>query len=384
MYNKKLVFAASCMGMLLFGIVLTSLGSVLPNIVKAYNLNDIQTGGLVSFLPIGLIIGSLIFGPIVDRYGYKYMLIFSSILVLGGFEGLALGKTFSSFQISIFLIGLGGGAINGGGNALVADISEGSKGANLSLLGVFFGIGALGMPAVLGLLSNYYYNAIIGIIGSFIAIPIIFFLAIRFPQPKQTQGFPLLQGFSLVKNPVLLILSFILFFESGLEGLMNNWTTTFMDKALNISKEQALFALSFHVAGLTVGRLILGNLLNKIKEKTVLYISYGFVLAGCIILLNSATYAAIVIGLIIIGLGFAASFPVILGFVGSKFSNLSGTAFSIALVIALLGNTILNYFMGVISSNYGIKVLPLYLSVCLLVMALLATVYFVKMNTKKN
>jgi hypothetical protein len=36
----------------------------------------------------------------------------------------------------------------------VADISKDSKTANLSLLGVFFGIGALGMPFILGLLRE--------------------------------------------------------------------------------------------------------------------------------------------------------------------------------------------------------------------------------------
>ena len=50
----------------------------------------------------------------------------------------------------MFLFGLGGGAVNGATNALVSDISEKDKGANLSLLGVFFGLGALGMPFILG------------------------------------------------------------------------------------------------------------------------------------------------------------------------------------------------------------------------------------------
>ena len=57
----------------------------------------------------------------------------------------------------MFFIGFGGGIINGGTNALVADISAENKGANLSLLGVFFGIGALGMPLLLGVLSKHFH-----------------------------------------------------------------------------------------------------------------------------------------------------------------------------------------------------------------------------------
>jgi fucose permease len=65
-----------------------------------------------------------------------------------------------------------------------------------------------------------------------------------------------------------------------------------------------------------------------------------------------------VAGLIAIGAGLAAGFPVMLGFIGNKFAELSGTAFSIVLTIALLGNMIVNFLMGVIAEKFGIHHLP--------------------------
>jgi purine-cytosine permease-like protein len=44
-----------------------------------------------------------------------------------------------------------------------------------------------------------------------------------------------------------------------------------------------------------------------------------------------------------------------LGFVGDRFKELSGTAFSIVFVIALLGNMIINYGMGFIVQTYGVR-----------------------------
>jgi fucose permease len=46
-----------------------------------------------------------------------------------------------------------------------------------------------------------------------------------------------------------------------------------------------------------------------------------------------------------------------LGLVGNRYPHLSGTAFSFVLVIALLGNMLVNYSMGLIAENYGIKYL---------------------------
>jgi MFS family permease len=96
--------------------------------------------------------------------------------------------------------------------------------------------------------------------------------------------------------------------------------------------------------------------------------------AGGFLLLNSNTLPYVLASLGIIGIGFAASFPVILGYIGQIYAKLSGTAFSIAFVIGLTGNTLINYSFGVISDNYGTKQLPvLLLSVigCLLIQILL-------------
>ena len=153
-YNHHLLFLAASLGMLLFGIVFISLGSILPHLRENYGLSDLATGSLLSLLPLGLLTGSLVFGPVVDRFGYKILLLVSGLLVFAGLEGIALSDSLTVLRISIVFIGLGGGAINGGANALVADTALGDQGARLSLLGVFFGIGALGVPSLLGILIH--------------------------------------------------------------------------------------------------------------------------------------------------------------------------------------------------------------------------------------
>ena len=312
-YNRKLVFTAACVGMLLFGIVLISLGSLLPSLTKKYILDEITAGSLATLLPFGILAGSIVFGPIVDRYGHKNLLIICSLLVLFGLEGIAFANSFFLLQVSIFIIGFGGGVLNGGTNALVADISTEGKGANLSLLGVFFGIGALGMPAILGFLLKYFsYENITAGIGFFIILPVIFFISIKFPEPKQPQGFPIKQSLGLIKNPVLVLFGFILFFESGMEGIVNNWSTTFLINDMGVNPENALFALSSLVLGLTLTRLLLGGLLKKISSSLILFISTGIILTGSLIISYSSSFSLVLTGLILLGVGFAAIFPVVL------------------------------------------------------------------------
>ena len=55
--------------------------------------------------------------------------------------------------------------------------------------------------------------------------------------------------------------------------------------------------------------------------------------------------------------GLAAGFPTMLGMVGNRYPDISGTAFSFVLVVALIGNILVNYSMGLVAENYGITYL---------------------------
>ena len=364
-YNKNLVFTAACIGMCFFGISMITLGSVLPSLTTKLGLDNLQATALVTFLPLGLLGGSLLFGPIVDRFGHKALLLLSCLVVLLGLEGIAF---FTSIGI-----GLGGGILNGETNALVADISdETEKGSRLSLLGAFYGIGALGIPVLLSFLSGYYsFEIILQGTGVVMLAGILFCLGVRFPAPKQPQGFPIKEGLGLLKESSLLLLSFILFFQSGIEGVCNNWTTLYLGQTTNIPENRALMALTCMVAGLTVARLLLVVLFKKIKQETVLRASLITAAIGFALLTFSPDFARAAIGMVLVGAGLASTFPVILSIVGSRYASLSGTAFSVALVIALIGQTLLNSLTGIISQGYSIVVYPYMMIVSLLIMLLL-------------
>jgi FHS family glucose/mannose:H+ symporter-like MFS transporter len=376
-YKKGLVFSSACVGMLLFGIVMISLGSILPEVIEKFHLSKARTGYLLTLLPFGILAGSLVFGPLVDWLSYKKILIAGSIFTLLGLEGIVFSETLELFHMSVFCIGLGGGILNGVTNALVSEISEEDHSANLSLLGVFFGIGALGTPVILGLLKGIYsFETILGILGAIILIPILFIVFTRFPKSAETKGFPIKEGLKMVKDPLLLLFGGILFFQSGIEGLTNNWTTTYLETLKEISASNALFILSSFVGALTLTRILLGKILRIFKPLKIMVIGFVITFLGSLCMLFSDTYYSSIIGMIAFGIGLAAGFPVILGYVGQTYSRLSGTAFSIVMTIALIGNVIANYVMGLISQKYGIGVLPYIVMVS--VLSILVLLYITK------
>ena len=378
-----MIFFCACLGMLLFGVTLITLGSVATALQKKFELDAIASGTLFSILPVGILVGSLLFGPFSDRYGYKVILILSCLLIAAGFQGIAHAPSLGLLKACIFLFGFGGGAINGATNAVVSDISAKNKGANLSLLGVFFAIGALGMPFILGTLeTKFAFETIVSTIGYVPLAVALLCLLTTFPSAKQVEGIPFSQGAALLREGVLITIGFFLFCLSSFEAIINNWTTTYLIQGLSIGSSEALYALSLYVVGMAVMRLLLGSVFRNVSTRLILGTSFLFLLAGCVLLQTAGNYTVAVAGLICIGVGLAAGFPVMLGFVGNLYANVSGTAFSIVLTIALIGNMLINFAMGIVAEHHGVQHLTTVAFILLSTMLVLALVILGKTKIK--
>jgi FHS family glucose/mannose:H+ symporter-like MFS transporter len=356
MNKYKAAFFAACLGMLLFGMSLITLGSVTLWLRERLLLDNISAGTLFSILPVGIIVGSLVFGPVADRYGHKLFFIISTVCLFIGFEGIASLESIPLLQVCIFLFGFGGGAINGGANALVADLSE-NKSSGLSLLGIFFAIGALSMPSILASLKNSFsYQQIVAFAGyGSLAISLLFVL-IPFPPPRQVQRMPLSSSVrKLLKDHVVILVSLFLFCQTAFEAIVNNWATTFLTALSIATDREALYTLSLYVVSMAITRLILGWALTKTSQRTIMFITMAILISGCIFLYNSQTLAVSRLGLIAIGIGLASGFPVMLGVIATRHPQVSGTAFSLVISFALTGNMIINYIMGVVAESSGIR-----------------------------
>lgn len=365
MYSKKLVFAAACLGMLLFGIVFLSLGSVNNMLAQRFALDDNSIGTLTALLPLGILVGSAVFGPIVDLFGYRWMLVGAALAVGAALEGLAFAGSERVVQLCIFLIGLGGGALNGATNALAADVSEGERGAKLSLLGVFFGIGALTMPTAIATLAHQFsLTAIVAGIGAIVLLPASFCLAIQFPPPKQrTERFLSLAALRFLADPFFLFAALALAIQSGMEGMSNDWMTRYFRHTKLAeyvdAERQSQLALVALTGAMVFARLGLSALLKRADSRAVLFASIAISACGAMVLWWAGNYRVSLLGPIMIGAGLAAAFPVVLGFIGDRYPQQSGTAFSTIFVIALLGNMTINKTFGYVAQQRGIDEYPL-------------------------
>jgi fucose permease len=368
-----MLFTIACLGMLTFGIVLTTLGAVLPSVIERFGIDKAVAGALLLLMSFGILVGSLVFGPLVDRNGYKGILIGSCALIVIGLEGIAFAGSLEWLRIAVGLIGFGGGIINGAANALVADISsDADRAAGLSIVGAFFGVGAVGVPFTLGsLLGLFGYSAIIAAIGGLVLVPLLLTTVTPFPAPKQSQGFPLSAAAGLLRDPILLTMGVMLFLESGMEITVGGWTTTFFKEELQIPDRRALVYLSLYWFGFLLTRGALGMIRRPLAPTRVLLTCLTVALIGALTLITTRNPSIAAFGVFCLGIGFASTFPVVLSLVGERYATLSGTAFSITMVMALTGGMLLPYATGVLGGIYGLRGSLAIVPVALLLLATL-------------
>ena len=134
---------------------------------------------------------------------------------------------------------------------------------------------------------------------------------------------------------------------------------------------QALAALSLSVLGLALVRMLLSWLLRHVRPYLVLVSSMGITMFGTILILTASDMTVATIGFILVGMGLSAFFPVVLGYVGQLYPSISGTALGLTLAIAVTGNVVLNFLMGVVAQESGIGRYPLLIIASLLIQAAL-------------
>ncbi len=69
--KQRAVFAVACLGMLAFGVVLTTLGAVLPSIITRFGIDKAEAGTLFLMMTFGILASTVVVGPIADARGFK-------------------------------------------------------------------------------------------------------------------------------------------------------------------------------------------------------------------------------------------------------------------------------------------------------------------------
>ncbi len=370
-----MLITAAILAIFVYGIIAAMLGTILPDISKRFSLSPKQNGNIALFQAVGLMIGSLFVGPLMDVQGKKVGMLVGLGLVAVALFLLRSAGGYQSVVVAMNLLGIGGGVVVTAANSLNPDIDPVNPAIISNWLNLFFGLGGLVTPLISAKVFNKNPRTL-SLFAGILAIAALFAsVAAPFKPPTGTVSFQVSAVGALLTDPRLLGLAFLLFLYVACEVGVWNWLVRHL-VAQGVSEGKALTILSLGFAlGLLIGRVVAAQILTQVDAKTVLIGASLLMAVTTYAMLQSSSPGMAQAMVFVAGLAMAPVFPTALGVVGGTFSgDTVATAIGIAVTFGWFGLAVSSPIIGGIAGNdpKRLKKALLLLPAASLVMAVVA------------
>ena len=349
-----LIFAA-ILAIFVYGMIAAMLGTILPDLSDRFDLTPTQNGTIAFAQALGLMIASLGVGPLLDTEGDKVGLLLGLAFIAVALFWLPRSKGFRSIVFLLFLLGVGGGIVVTGANALVSGVSEAHRATALNLVNLFFGLGGLATPFISANLFKKNWVRLCYTVASLTVVVLVVQAVAKMPAPSGAAGFVLADAGPILGRPLLFLLGFFLFLYISCEVGVWNWLPRHLI-AQGIPESRALNILSLGFAlGLLVGRVGISQVLIHVPAVTVT-LGASIAMAVTTFLMLKTSKPAVAAALVFIaGLAMAPVFPTTLAMVGNAFPRMSGTAIGFVITCGWAGLAVSSRLIGAIAGDDPIR-----------------------------
>jgi fucose permease len=332
-------------GFVLTGIGTTLLGCILPALSGIWNLNDSHSGFLIAAQFTGSSCGALL-----ARSHLYTSLIRGYLLLAVSAVSVAFCHGYFAAPL-LFCFGLGLGSAMTSTSMLIARIYSATRGASLSLLNAFWGLGAVLCPPLVTAWEHFHSSPSLYLGMAVTATLPLILLGLHhtyLTQLRDDSG----SSYSLRARVSLLVpLGLFAFLYVGVETSISSWMMTYIHRLPLSSAMYAPIATSFFWIALLCGRAAAPAVLRKISESRLLTISLSVLLVSNVMLLLSYTSVMSLTSAALAGLMLAPIFPLCLSRVLAITSRPSESRWIFA--ISGLGGAVLPWMTGQLATARG-------------------------------
>jgi fucose permease len=334
-----------------YGMLSAMLGTILPDLSDRFRLSPRQNGTIAFAQALGLIIASLGVGPLLDNEGNKLGLMIGLALIATALFALPRSSGFRSILFLLFLLGVGGGIVVTGANALVSDVGEAHRATALNMVNLFFGLGGLATPFIAANVFGRNWVRLCYTIAALTVVSLAIEASTKMPEPTRTGGFVLADAAPVLGRPLLFLLGLFLFLYVSCEVGIWNWLPRHLI-AQGIPESRALNILSLGFAlGLLVGRVGAAPILIRVPAITVLLFASVVMAISTFLMLRLSNPFTAAILVFLAGLSMAPVFPTTLAIVGDNFPRMAGTAIGLVITCGWIGLAVSSRIIGFIAGG---------------------------------
>ncbi|MEI4791409.1 MFS transporter [Bacillus sp. FJAT-53060] len=345
----KKMFYFGCVFYFFIGTIHVFFGSLTPYLLSSYDKGPGELSSLIFFQFIGFLTGVLLSPILVRKKGYGAVLTMGLMLMIGSLLLGLLVPGWTTLVLAGFFLGSGAGSLETTAGAYV--ISMGNSAKRISIMEVFFGLGALLFPLVILLTvteETWYY------VFLFQVCALTFFLMLwlvfinKLPHGQMAAPVHAIKKPSLLldrnNRMVVVLMICFAFFYAGIETNFANFLPSIM-----LEKGEAswsLFAVSTFWTAIVIGRTMIARKADQLHPLRFLKLSATLMILLLVVFALTTHIAAQLILIFFIGLSAAGMFPIALTASAIMIENAIDEATSYFIAAASLGGACLSFLIG--------------------------------------
>ncbi|AVM22629.1 MFS transporter [Bacillus pumilus] len=345
----KKVFYFGCVFYFFIGTIHVFFGSLTPYLLSSYDKGPGELSSLIFFQFIGFLTGVLLSPILVRKKGYGAVLTMGLLLMIGSLLLGLLVPGWTTLVLAGFFLGSGAGSLETTAGAYVISMANSAK--RISIMEVFFGLGALIFPLVILLTVteqtwHFVFLFQVGALTFFLMLWIAFMNKLprgQMAPPSKVMKKPSLLVDRNNRMIVVLMICFA-FFYAGIETNFANFLPSIMlEKG---GDHWGLFAVSTFWTAIVIGRTIIARKADQLHPLRFLKLSAALMILLLVIFALTTHIAAQLILIFFIGLCAAGMFPIALTASALMIENAIDEATSYFIAAASLGGACLSFLIG--------------------------------------
>ncbi|MBN9386596.1 MAG: MFS transporter [Chloroflexi bacterium] len=387
----RLQVGLGLLAFILMGVNDGLIGVLLPSIRGYYGVDKGTVSLIFLAATLGYLTSAFSSGPLSAKIGTRNLLLLGLSSYVLGVTLVSLVVPFLVFPFCLYFSGLGIGIIDAGLNSYFVNFPRST--VLMNTLHAFYGVGALIGPLVAsGMLALDFFWAncyiVLVIVGLVVLAGIVFiFRHNPFPDlhAKPAAGDAPQRGIlstALRVRNVWLCAAFLLFYV-GVEVSMGTWSYSLLTEERHQDTLLSGWAVSGYWLGLTLGRLILGHVGERIGNKRLIQWCLAGVVVGVLLVWVAPFEIISAAGLVLTGFSLGPLFPTTITLIsGLVPARVVATAIGFAASLGSMGAAFFPWFTGNLAQWFGLWTLLPFMVV--LTAGMLAVWFFLLARSRPN